>query len=495
MSDHHLLRRGAFLGALMAAWPLAPVLAAFCGGLMAGGGAPPPPPASSFFVSPSGSDTNSGLSRTTAVQTPETCRSLMQAQLSTGIKTCTLMTGTFNRTATLLLTVTDNGETWQYDAASGIGTAILDGGGTVQTLILINGGSNITINGLQFQNAVSAGVGVHGGPAVCGYAGNWTAAGTANANTITQIIAHNITPDPANVFFNGGVIIQGQATNTVISNSVMYSMTDNGMRAGANDDGCTPADTISGTQFVGNVVYGVGGAGNETACYYMQDTTSNSTGIVFKNNWGRDCGTGTSDQKRGLYRDEGLSSSTSTGNVIITVAAGGAAYSGGGDTANFISSGHNDGITGNLFDLGPTSKTVTLSYLQSNTALASTGNNFSGNVVVGSWAGTQNTAQFGATGVSLIEGCSSCGTFTAPTVTVNDWYNYGGGSLPSTGNAFNDASPHTINPAITGTCENPQFGPAIMGIGTGIGIPQLPTSFGYPGYAGPPAKGCSWSAS
>ena len=80
---------------------------------------------------------------------------------------------------------------------------------------------------------------------------------------------------------------------------------------------------------------------------------------------------------------------------------------------------------------------------------------------------------------------------TPPSVSGNFWFDYGGGSLPSNGNSFNDAAPYTSNPGITGTCELPQFGVAV----TGLGIPQLPTSYGFPGWVGPPPAPCPWSSS
>ncbi len=454
-----------------------------------------------FYVSPNGNDANPGTLGA-PFRTLSRCRAAMQGQNSTGTKICTLRAGTYPLSSTLTLTSADDGETWQFYGPDGYDTAILDGGATggatgILCVICIVGGSNITINGLQVQHFAQMGIGVHGG-ADPGYFGSGpfatrTMVATANANVIENNLVHDgfasSRGDTAAPFNSGGILGEGQVTNTKVHNNVVYNQADNGIRFGSNDNGNTPRDIISGTDIEGNVVYGTGGGRTETSCYYIQDTNANSTAITVKNNWGRDCGDGPGDQKRGLYFDEGASNITATGNVIIV--GGGAAFSKGGDTAQFVSSGHNDTIQYNLYDLGATAQVVTYSYLQSSASLASTGNVFNLNVIVGNWAGGQRTSEFGSIGKSLIQGCSSCGTFTAPTAFGNDWFNYGGGLLPPTGNAFNDASPRTLNPGIIGTCEKPQFGPAI----TSLGIAQLPSSYGPPGYSGPPVKACSWAES
>ena len=66
--------------------------------------------------------------------------------------------------ATLSLAAADDGETWQTYPHDAVDSAVIDGGGAHGVNgIVINGGSNITIAGLTFQNVDVYGVGIHGG--------------------------------------------------------------------------------------------------------------------------------------------------------------------------------------------------------------------------------------------------------------------------------------------------------------------------------------------
>jgi hypothetical protein len=75
---------------------------------------------------------------------------------------------------------------------------------------------------------------------------------------------------------------------------------------------------------------------------YLQDANTTTTNILISNNFIRDYGTDTSsDQRRGIYLDDGLSNATISGNIIAGLGAYAFQYHG----------GHNDIITGNIIDL------------------------------------------------------------------------------------------------------------------------------------------------
>src|ERR1700693_6246552 len=71
---------------------------------------------------------------------------------------------------------------------------------------------------------------VHGGAAFESY---FTATNAADHNSIENSLIHNIPAPAGNVFENGGVLIEGHATNTKVWNNVFHDITDMGARAGA----------------------------------------------------------------------------------------------------------------------------------------------------------------------------------------------------------------------------------------------------------------------
>ena len=294
-------------------------------------------------------DTNPGtLAQPFATLTA--CKAAVEASLT--VKTCIVRKGTYAIAATLVFnSASDSGQTWTYYALDGYNSATVVGGSTSSSTGLVGGfliqANNFTLNGIAFANFSDYGVAVHGGAAFENLFGSVPAITNV---TVQNILVYNIYD--YNVFNEGAVVVEGQVQNWIVENSVGYAIADNGMRAGANDDSNTPLDNISNGGFIHNAVYQIGGAGTETSCYYIQDVNHTSTGLQISYNWGRDCGTGSGDQKRGLYRDEGASNITSVGNVIHIMSEGGVVFSGQGDSMNFISSGYSDVIEYNLLDLG-----------------------------------------------------------------------------------------------------------------------------------------------
>lgn len=204
------------------------VLSYQCIGIPAPGSGPPVP---AFYVSATGSNANNGLSTSTPFQTFGAAQTAMRAQPTGGIKTTNIMSagGTFTLAGTFTLISADNGETWQNNPGD---TPIIDGGGTVNNLWFLNTTTNITIQGLTFQN----------------------------------------TTYPSASSSRGGVFIQSGTSNNVIANH--FSHTNQGilMQAAINN-------LISGNQF-DNAGGGDTSGGSCTA--YPSGTTVNCAGSAME---------------------------------------------------------------------------------------------------------------------------------------------------------------------------------------------------------------------
>lgn len=455
-----------------------------------GTGSTSPPSGPAYYVATDGNDSWAGdLAAPNAAGTDGPFATLARAQEAmenSSIKTTYVEGGTYNLKSTLELTAADNGETWQYYAPDGYNSAILNGGATsgsngLVSVIEIDGASGITINGLQVENFADAGIAVHGGAAFENLFTN--SVGTANANVIENNLIHNGYDDPAAdigaPFNSGGIVIEGQATNTKVYNNVVYDQVDNGIRVGSDDDANTPNDNISGTDIENNVVYDIGGAHNETAGIYIQDTLGKSTNMKIENNYIYDYATVAGDQGRGIYLDFGTSNTTVSGNVI-----GPTSFVEGGTSAIFLSSGSHDTITGNILDLGSSGQIVAVSYLQYAASLNSgatavmADNVFEHNLIISDYTGTQSTNEFGITGQTYIQG--GVGNPDAMTVEDNDYFNYAGGSVVTTGNGFSDSDPVTENPEISGAGDAIASGsPVFSG---SVNFPGITGGWGPPGY-------------
>jgi hypothetical protein len=243
----------------------------------------------------------------------------------------------------LLLTQADNGETWSYYPPDGYDTAIIAGGSSSTTTgtdegIVIAGGSNITINGLQVQNYAWVGIGVHGGT---GSSHPWMdTVPYAYNNIIENNIVHDThgyngdAPDP---HYYAGIMCGFPSTpGTICSHNVVYNADAMGIAFLTGNQGI--GGNISNTQITNNVVYNSGNSSNpDTGCVYVQDVDAASTNILISNNMFHDCGT-----SKGIYLDDGASNVTVVGNVV----------SGNVLWPVLWHEGNNDVVTGNIIDLG-----------------------------------------------------------------------------------------------------------------------------------------------
>jgi hypothetical protein len=113
-------------------------------------------PAPAYFVAPNGVDNGNHAGTISApFQTWAKAQSMME---TTSIKTTCLRAGTYQLSKAITLTSADNGETWSYYPPDGYNTAILDFSQQVFSYpsnnfaVIIQGGNNITINGLDIRN-------------------------------------------------------------------------------------------------------------------------------------------------------------------------------------------------------------------------------------------------------------------------------------------------------------------------------------------------------
>jgi hypothetical protein len=402
--------------------------------------------APAYYVSPSGTDSNSG-----AFDSP--FASLIKAQAamrSSDVKTTYVRAGTYSDTS-LTLTTADNGETWSYYPGDGYDTAILDGGATSgdtgENPVTILGGSNITLNGLTIRNFPQWGVGIHGGNSAPSSGYPYSVA-TADSISITNNIIQNGYTTAEDGWSGGGIWAKGQVTNLTVANNVVANQYGSGIRVGSNGDLESPNDNISGLVVKNNVLLMTDRYPGDNGSIYVEDQNFVSTNMLITSNFIRDYQSDPSIRNSNpitrdvaIYLDRGASNVTVTANIIANTAyaiVGSAEVT--STQAFFIGSGHNDTVSGNIIDLGDDGYIMNLGYIfYYATDPAMTGNAITGNIFMGNWSGTQESYAFGVGPVGYASSGQSAPA--APICANNMYYNYGGGSMSTNGNEFNDASP------------------------------------------------------
>jgi hypothetical protein len=431
------------------------------------------PTGEAFYVALNGNDSWVGdLAAPNAAGTDGPFANLARAQQAmeaSSIKTTYVEGGTYHLTSTLTLTSADNGENWRHYPAGEVDRTILDGGATSGTTgttwgMVINGGSNITVDGLEFQHFTYAGIAVHGGAM---FENQFPAVGTADSNVIENNMIHDLFSASASNGNGGNIYIEGQATNTKIYNNVTYNNTGMGITVHADSDGNTPKDTISGTDIQNNVILNVNTSDTDSGAIYMQDVTHASTSIMIKNNFIRDYG---SNNCKGIYLDDGLSNATVTQNIVTGI---------GGTYAVQFHGGNNDYVSGNIFDLGNTGSLYAVLYQSSRLGLPMTDNGITGNIIIGNFAGTGSYS-----GNVVYFAASPSASY--PTVRDNAYHNYNASArndAPSGGTSNNliyDTNPQYIDPQISGWTYtiapgSPVFSGPVM-------FPGILGNWGPPGY-------------
>jgi hypothetical protein len=412
------------------------------------------PDANAIVISPSGSDSNP-----CNVNSP--CQTLEKAQqVAQGAsdKTIYLRAGTYNRSGTLNLGSSDNGETWQTYPSDAVDSAVITGGDNVAFGINMEGVSNVTINGLSVQHFITGGIRAEGASSNV----------LIENNDVGHITDTSYTP-------SFGIDLS-DAPHSTVSHNYVHDTTGPGIDSYAYYAG----QSADGDVITGNVLLNDSNTNPDTGAIYLNMHATDDSGghITVSNNYVRDWGSSVGNQ-HAVYLDDQACDVTITGNVLgAPQGVTGSNYTGTGMI--FANGGNNNTISGNIIDLGNSGHVVTVNWSQE--SLDMSGNSFTGNIVVSSYTGTQQIQQ-GATGgsYSFVEN----GSLPASDFTIqnNLYHNYAGGQVNTSGNITSDAHPIMTDPQISGYLYNMAGGsPAFS---APINFSSIQGGWGPPGFVIP----------
>lgn len=456
--------------------PAASALAVYCGNLSVSGGGGTgsggnPLPCFFWVASSGGSDGNTGRSPAVPFATLERARTAMEGLVPASSKVTCLKAGsggTYNRTA-LLLTVSDNGETWQFDPVSGVNTAILDGGGT-NDLFDIEGATNVTINGIKIQNFGQFGILADGT--------------TANGPT------SHITIENSDIG-NGGVANGGPSGGIAFSNVTQSTMSHNYIHdtqwAGTNVLAFSAGNSWDGDVVTGNVllrnVQGATDVGAISSDALGAKATAGT--LTISNNFVRDYGSAAAlaanpgPGTHGIYLDDFSSNATVNGNIVGPPTAGifPSTIGAGISSAFFFHNGKSNVASGNIVDLGNSSFVSTVLW-GGDAGTDFSGSVFSNNIILSNFAGPLNTLVSGVSGFAYFQGSPA---YPASDFTIqnNVYHNYGGGAENSSGNIVSDGSPQHFDPLINGYLYAID---STSGVFSQISFPPIVGGWGPPGF-------------
>lgn len=414
--------------------------------------------APAFYVAKNGSDANPG---TLAQPFASLTRARDAMRASDAIKTAYLRDGIYNISQMLSLGAADNGQTWSSYPGE---KAILDGAEQVFSsptniaIFLIQGGSNITINGLDIRNFHGSAINIHGGPAYFDILVNGRhtldATGPAFSNVISNNTIHDGNGNEAGYYWHSGIGAFGDVQNTVISNNAVYNLTSKGIELTLLQMG--PLNGLSNSVIENNFVQNVNIGNNDAGGIYAIDRTRSSTGVRIVNNYIRDYGAG-NDATKGIYLDDDMSNTIVTGNIVA----------GKGQFPIQYHIGGNNRVSGNIFDLATDGSKSTV-LIQA----AKSGNSFTGNIILSSYTGP---GSYGYLEVPEVDARS-----VAPIIRDNLYWNYAGGTTRSDGNTFNDINPVRADPFIS--CWSYQMAPGSPALLNPVRFQPLAGAWGPPGF-------------
>lgn len=410
------------------------------GGGGGGGGGPLDQQPCSFFVaSTGGSDSNAGTS-TAPFATLAHLQTVLQGAPSLSKVGCLKAGsgGTYHLGSTIVFTTADSGETWQFDPASGVNTAIIDGGGTVDAIEL-NGATNFKWNGVAITN-------------VLGHA------------FFSGVASDNFTLENSEISFNHGsgacgdgfppMLCIGPGRNWKISHNYVHDTIGMGIALFAFN----ATDSIDGGVINGNVVLRACQQIADCGAIYvnMRSSGTNGGSVQVTNNFVRDWASSSISGTGGvrcLYFDDNTSNSTASGNVCGPPTAGALSAANNNNSGDMlINGGTNNTITGNLFDLGDSSRIAIVggSGNSGNPAPGMPSANvttITDNIILFNFAGALNDSWSGVTGFAYYQG----GPSSSYTIKNNAYTNFAaGGQIFSNGQAANDTNPVTIAPGSLG---------------------------------------------
>jgi hypothetical protein len=429
-----------------------------------------------FFVAPNGNDNNSGA-RTAPFQTFEKAQTAMR---TSAVKTTCIRAGIYRRATTLMLSNPDSGETWRYFPPDGVNSAALDGGNKVSGgLIAIKGASNITINGLKIENFVDWGIIASGGRK--SEFGNLP---IASANTVENC---DVASNTVTSWSSAAIAFLGAVPGTIVKNNYVH---DTGSQGIVITTYFLPADGIGGSAILNNVIMRAvqrmyDGSGIYVGMHGGYQAAP--AGVIVSNNFVRDYGSvglngpyGASHI--GIYLDDNANNVLVTGNTVGPPTEGSVdARNLNHVTATLVHNGHDNHITGNIFDLGDSGRVLTAVWARDSHCIAGmAGNTFTGNIIVSAFTGLQRTSSSGIVGFSYMQDKGPPSDFL---IRHNVYFNYAGGQVRTDGRIAGDSNPIIEDPRLSGwTYAIARSSPVFSGP---VNFPVIAGGWGPPGYVIP----------
>ena len=407
--------------------------------------APPPNVISTFYVAKNGNDNWSGtLTSPNAAGSDGpflTINRAKSAMESSGVKTTTIESGTYSIAGTTLsFDSSDAGETWiplQY------ATVVIDGGGTGN--IQAQGATNLTIDGLTFNNLGLNSNGIGFALSGSGYTIRW--------NTFTNCTDYCIGGGSAQSSLIDSNIFNGEissnlnhpgsafdvvnfwygSSNNVVSHNLLENINGGGLDI--NDGPSDPA--INNNVIDRNLLINVDNNVIDDGALYMYDESAAGTGNMITNNKVISGGNAANSTKC-IYLDGSVSDVLVSGNICAESPTG--AYS--DEYSVFIHGGANNTIVNNILE-APQLAPFTdywfnnqnggyLGMVQTDSGITNgSGNSFAHNIVFspGGWPNTLWQKD----------------QASAPAASGNDYYSMTGASITNWG-GITDSNPFHDNP-------------------------------------------------
>jgi len=239
-----------------------------------------------FYVSPTGSDSNNGLSASEPFLTLEKAQTAMEGSST---KTTYLLGGTYARSTTLTLGTNDEGESWL-----GYPGEVPELNGKESTAVGISvGGANITVRWLTIDSYTQSGIEVQ--------------------NTTGSLIDSNIVQDLSSDGFNeGGIVLIENVSGMTITHNSIYNV---GWAGIAVSNG--PTDSISNILIAYNKINTTCTKLNDCGAIYAENRNHNTTDAVIQNNVISNYGTTSmTSASKGIYLDDELSFVTVEDNIV-----------------------------------------------------------------------------------------------------------------------------------------------------------------------------------
>jgi hypothetical protein len=445
-----------------------------------------------WYVAPvalGGSDSNVGTDPLHAFLTLTKAR---DAARSSSQKTIYVRQGTYTFaggtcSSDLTLTSADNGEKWSYYTPDGYNSAVLDGQNQTTIGIWIQGGSNITVDGIKIVNNTLNGVHIYGGVPDPGWQCDATVGpvGVASGNTISnnEITGMTLHHDDAQGIGAGISAIQW-TTGTSILDNYIHDVSSHGIVYGTSSRSAPPADH-SATTIRNNVIIKSNNSNDDNvgAIYGWNPSIVKSTCITIDNNFIRDYSGYNGTTGHAIFLDYEASNVSITNN-IITGATNAMAMA-------FYDS-NNVSVSNNIIDVGFAN--LPFLFFTNTGNQDGSGNSIQHNIVLScrpTNAPTVTGTDFVTTSQPITY-IANVGSMTPATIGSNFYCNYNAiNSAPwFDGGTWNDASPvHcSADPGIFGygyTIGSPSGGGVSPVLQAPINFVPIASTYGPPNFALP----------